>query len=154
MSVKLIHNCLRAWPAPQPVITGGWLCSKTSCQEDTQLIPNAAYQEFPSPCLCLYLSPGDYSRGPFQKCWVKRKDKPLSLLFPIATLDLIRDSPEQQGPASSSTWPHQCLLINYTNDNNSSAGGSLRPSWGRPQVATQGEIPEGLSDLVGASSLV
>lgn len=64
----------------------------------------------------------------------------LTFHFPEASLDLSKDSPsEQQRPASSSSWPHQCLFVYYTNDNNSSSGGSLRPSWGRPQAAAQGK---------------
>lgn len=117
------------------------------CRTSSQCSLPSVSLPWPLP---LYLSPGAYSRGPFPKSWVRRRNKLLSPLFPTASLDLSRHSPEQQGPASSSTWPHQCLLINYTNDNNnSSAGGTLRPSSRRPQVATRGETPEGLSDLDG-----
>ena len=63
----------------------------------------------------------------------------LTFHFPEASLDLSKDSSEQQRPASSSSWPHQCLFVYYTNDNNSISGGSLRPSWGRPQAAAQGK---------------
>lgn len=129
----------------------GRLCLKPSCQADAEPVPNAAYQVFPLPSpLPLYLSPGAYSRGPFPEVLGREEERATQSPVPTAPLDLSRDSPEQQGPASSATWPHQCLLIKYPNDNNnSSAGGSLRPSSGRPQVATRGDTPEGLSHLNG-----
>ena len=136
-----MNNCLRAWPAPQPVIKGlavpTDILSGRERASSKSSLPNVPLF-FPLPLL----SPGAYSKGPFPEVLVGEEGQATqcpfqpTFHFPAASLDLFRDSPsEQQGPASSSSWPHQCLFINYANDNNSSSAGR--------QPQTQLGVPPG-----------
>lgn len=150
MPVKLMNNCLKSLACPTTSNHGGGCAQRhfvRQMQGRFQMQPTKCLPS-PSPCLStcpLKPVPSALSRSP-GKGGGTSYSVPCS---PTASLDLSRDSHEQQGPSSSSTWPRQCMLINYPNDNNSSTGSSLRPSSRRPQVATPGETPAGLSDLDG-----
>lgn len=97
-----------------------------------ELVPKHTGQALTSACP-LEANP----QGPLLGSWDGEQELTTETSHAALLRDLSRDPPsEQQEPPSSSTWPHQCLFINYVNDN-SNAGGNLRPSWGRPQVAAQ-----------------
>lgn len=141
-----MNNCLRTWPAPQPVIKGmavptDILSGRERASSKSNL-PNVPLL-FSLPLL----SPGAYTpKGPSQKSWLGRRDKPLSA---------------PSNPPSTSLQPHwifsgillssrglpllplgpisACLLIILMITTVAVQGGSLRPSWGCPQAASQGE---------------
>lgn len=96
-------------PAPQPAITGGGLPTDIlsgRCRAGSR-------SHLPSPLLVLTSSCPleDNPQGTFQGSWMGKKELANETSHALS-LDLSRDSPEQQEPPSSSTWPiSACLLI-------------------------------------------